>query len=198
MKELFTIEGRAFGPWFDSVRDRIKYITEESKNRTGPVKRYLVKHVWAASLAHSLSLQPSEKTSPYEAIALDRDNLRVELEQERQRIRVKVVEVDSTPHSVKIIKLMASATDARPAPGVYLLLNKSGEVVYVGQSRNVLSRMVGHQEKEFQTVKMIHIKEERERLEIEGVLIKTLAPVFNVQGLGFRREIASAKGVSFQ
>jgi len=194
IKELFSIEGRAFGPWFDMVKPRIKSITEQTRNNTGTSKKYLVKHVWAASLAHGVVLRPSYATSPEDVLRLEIDRLNEQLELERKHIRVKVITVDSAPESIALIRMLASSVEAQPIPGVYFLLRRDGDISYVGQSGNVLSRMAGHQDKDFSSVRMIHIKDEKKRLEVEAQLIKILAPPFNKTGLGFRREIVGATG----
>lgn len=56
---------------------------------------------------------------------------------------------------VYLLKKLVMATDPRPAPGVYFLISNT-DVVYVGKSSCVISRMVGHKQKQYDRVVMIH------------------------------------------
>lgn len=86
-----------------------------------------------------------------------------------------------------LMRQLVSATDVRPAPGVYFLMNKAGEIIYVGQSENVMFRMAGHKEKDFHTVRMIHITKPLERNRLEQRFIHLLKPPINIQYLGVDR-----------
>jgi hypothetical protein len=82
--------------------------------------------------------------------------------------------------AVDIMRQILCATEARPKPGVYFLLGAHSELLYIGKSDNVLSRMSGHDEKEFEFVKMIHVQNSRERTKLEGRLIHLLRPPLNI------------------
>lgn len=85
---------------------------------------------------------------------------------------------------LNLMRLLVGATDIRALPGVYFLMNKSGGIIYVGQSENVMFRMSGHKEKEFHSVRMIHIARPNERIRIETRFIHLLQPPINLQYLG--------------
>lgn len=87
--------------------------------------------------------------------------------------------------AIDLMRLVISASDVRPAPGVYFLLNAAGSVVYVGQSENVLFRMVGHKTKNFASVRMIEVHELVERLRLELRFIHLLVPPLNVALMNF-------------
>lgn len=187
LKELIAAEGAYFGPWLDSVRPRLRSVSLPSRNGTGPVTKYLVRHVWAAALAHGLRLIPTEASKPEAALRAENARLREALAAERGKVRLEYVNVDRTADSLEIVRLMVTATEPQPRPGVYFLLADDDSVIYVGQSKNVLSRMVGHGGKTYATVRMIHVADEKRRLEVEARLIEWLQPPLNLNGLGTRR-----------
>lgn len=80
-----------------------------------------------------------------------------------------------------LLRLLINSTDAKPLPGVYFLLAASGEVQYIGQSKNVLSRMHGHSAKEFAQVRMIRMDDPGQRLALESNLINLFKPKLNLQ-----------------
>lgn len=83
-----------------------------------------------------------------------------------------------------LMRLLVSATEVRPEPGIYFLMNKLGAIIYVGQSENVMCRMSGHKEKDFYSARMVKIKRADERLRIETRFIHLLRPPINLQYLG--------------
>lgn len=188
LQKIVALEGRPFTPWLQEVAPRLRQITEPSKNRTGPVTRYLVKHLWAMSLAHQVVIIPTEQSSPVEVLRQEIDGLRRQLAYLENHPIIKVVEVDRTGNTIDLLRLLATSTEARPHPGVYFLVDSFGHIAYVGQSKNVLARMAGHHDKQFTSVKMIHVKDDKRRLEVEGKLIAIFTPRLNKNGLGFRRE----------
>lgn len=82
-----------------------------------------------------------------------------------------------------LLLLMLTATSPKPVPGVYFLIAESGEVTYVGQSKNVLVRMSGHAERTFENVRMIRVDDSEQRLKLEAYLIKVLAPKENIMNM---------------
>lgn len=84
-------------------------------------------------------------------------------------------------NSTSLLSMALSTTEPLPAPGVYFLLDSSGVVTYVGQSWNVLSRMSGHDDKEFSRVRMLRIDDAKERLMVERQFISLLSPKHNVK-----------------
>ena len=87
--------------------------------------------------------------------------------------------------SVRMMHMVLKATEAKMAPGVYFLQDKSGRVVYVGQSENVLLRMAGHKNKEFSGVKMIRVDRQTDRDDLEQKFIHLLLPPINAALTGF-------------
>lgn len=66
--------------------------------------------------------------------------------------------------------------------GVYLL-RKCGEVVYVGRSENLFSRIARHQDdKDFDTIQFVRMPKSRQAA-YEAELIKSLKPKYNVLGV---------------
>ena len=86
-------------------------------------------------------------------------------------------EVDDILPKNSVTALLVKAHEPRPIAGVYFLVCDD-EIVYVGQSKNVLSRMSGHADKRFNTVKMIPVCEEG-LLTTERMMIKILKPRYN-------------------
>jgi excinuclease UvrABC nuclease subunit len=66
-------------------------------------------------------------------------------------------------------------------PGVYLLFNEGGEIVYVGQSCNCARRIQEHAKtpKVFSNAQFYHLPSENARLILEGILILYFRPVYN-------------------
>lgn len=87
--------------------------------------------------------------------------------------------------AVEILRLVVKSTEIRPKPGVYFLMGSEGEILYVGKSDNVLVRMAGHKEKDFETVKMIHVPRSEDRDKLEARLIHLLTPPLNIHLLTF-------------
>ena len=74
------------------------------------------------------------------------------------------------------------ADHPEPYPGVYLLINDAGEVVYVGQSHDCEVRIGTHRRertKLFTTTQLYHETDRSARLKIEGMLILSLTPQYN-------------------
>lgn len=84
-----------------------------------------------------------------------------------------------------LMRLLVSATEIRPEPGIYFLMDKPGAIIYVGQSENVMCRMSSHKDKAFYSARMVKIVRPDERLRIETRFIHLLQPPINLQYLGF-------------
>ena len=78
------------------------------------------------------------------------------------------------------LKLMIHLGPITSGPGIYFLISSVGEVVYVGQSKNVAYRMRGHATKTFQDIRMISVREERQRDRLEKLFIALFTPEYNV------------------
>lgn len=79
----------------------------------------------------------------------------------------------------ELCRMLAAATPLRSGPGVYMLLDSGGRVVYVGQSASVAARLVGHEGKAYSDVRMIHEPDQDRRLSIESRLVGVLDPPLN-------------------
>lgn len=66
-----------------------------------------------------------------------------------------------------------------PLAGVYILYNQN-EVIYVGQSENVVGRVMAHQDKQFDFYKVIPIRTKKDREYLERILIEFFFPIYNV------------------
>lgn len=95
----------------------------------------------------------------------------IRLESELARARYERLDIAITRHLVQL-------DEAKPVPGVYLLFGATGEVIYVGQSENVLARMAGHSDKPYARARMIALR--RNQLgSVEKALIQHFQPKFN-------------------
>lgn len=65
-------------------------------------------------------------------------------------------------------------------PAVYFLLDSCREVIYVGQSKNPLSRLLAHREKDFACALLLPTEEEH-LLATEAVYISKFKPKLNYQ-----------------
>lgn len=190
--KLITCAQRSFVVWFDSVEPRLT--SRRGLGRNGkPAKLYLVKHVWAAAQAWSMSLFPLKRKESDDVITLrhelaqaNREVLRLKWHAARQKTQPRLHAVhtqDSQDEQIsrEIVAALTRASEPRPRPGIYFLHDTEGQLLYIGQAGNVLSRMIGHTDKPFDSVRMIEIEDHRKRLEIERALIRHLKPPFNVQ-----------------
>ncbi len=188
MKQVFCFDGATFSTWFESVKDRLKSVKTPSKtSRHGDfTTRYLVKSVWAAACAHGHTLQLTETATPQRELASLRYQFLIQEMQTKAHIRALEESMNADKATYKldaaISRRLLLSTEPRPIQGVYMLVNGTN-VVYVGQSVNVLSRMVGHQDKEFDSVRMIPTLDDQDRISLESRLIKMFRPMYNVQGM---------------
>ena len=86
--------------------------------------------------------------------------------------------------------LMLSAGPVTAGPGIYFLC-KSGNLVYVGKSRNVILRLSGHFQKDFDSVYMVPVAEDELRA-TEAFLIRLLRPPLNSHLTGRKRSRAGS------
>lgn len=139
------------------------------------------------SQSHGVILLPTPVSDPAQFIeTLQKENehlrsvadsaLRL-LNIERNAHQKTRLQVDDILPKHSITALLVKAHEPRPIAGVYFLVCDD-EIVYVGQSKNVLSRMSGHADKRFNTVKMIPVGEEG-LLSTERMMIKILKPRYN-------------------
>lgn len=186
---LFSVEGRPLSSWLAEIQPRLRCVTKPTTNGKGTARYYLVKQIWACSLAHGLKLLPAAQLQPrdeaMQALMAELSDLRSKLFVQSQR-PAEVRIVDRTPDHMPMFKALLTATEPRPLPGVYFLI-EGEEITYVGQSQNVLARMHGHTGKTFNTVKMIHVPDSAVRLAMEARLISAFATRDNVKGLENRR-----------
>lgn len=174
--------------WVYANKDRIKNKSiGKAANGTGELRRYSVKSVWAVAKADGLSVTPTYAVSPIEQklAALERANASLEYQVRSNVPDIRVIHAkrEFTQSDLLMLRLLVVATDPRPRPGVYFLVSEAKGIVYVGQSKNVITRMAGHQEKQFDYARMIEIADDKQRLEIEMRLIKLLEPKDNLMGL---------------
>ena len=69
-----------------------------------------------------------------------------------------------------------------PVPGVYLLFDYPGNVVYIGQSSDVARRLKDHRAegtKKFHYALFYQLADETSRLRLEGILILLHLPCYN-------------------
>lgn len=180
--------GGSFLSWFNGVKSRCRKVSIPCKTGASDVStHYLVKNVWAMSQAHGVILLPTPVSDPAQFIeTLQKENehlrsvadsaLRL-LNIERNAHQKTRLQVDDILPKHSITALLVKAHEPRPIAGVYFLVCDD-EIVYVGQSKNVLSRMSGHADKRFNTVKMIPVGEEG-LLSTERMMIKILKPRYN-------------------
>ena len=93
----------------------------------------------------------------------------------------------------RLAELLNKANDLPLSPGVYIMKDKSGTVVYVGKSRklkNRVSQYFQNSKKNFKTAKMVSAAEdfeyilcktEIEALSLENTLIKKYSPKYNIK-----------------
>lgn len=193
---LRIITGVETHGWIYKNRDRIKFVQEVTSNgKMG--RKFLVKHLWAVVRADGLEVEPAGLTvAPAKRIAdllaevesltarnaaLFQSNvMNTTIRRRVETVRVKVTDPD-------LIRLLVLSTEPRPAPGVYFLI-RNGQIVYVGQSKNVLSRMIGHVDKAFSSVRMVEVQDTAERLALEKELIGALNPPLNINGVDMRED----------
>lgn len=199
MSKLFTVVGNGVKKtsknpethsWVYLNKNRIKSKSIGfCANGKGEYRRYLVKSAWAVAKADGLEIFPTYKTSPVEEKIKFLEQRNAHLEQQvmglsaRQEIRVIHAKREFSSSDSLVLKLLVMASDPRPKPGVYFLVSDSHGITYIGQSKNVISRMSGHQSKDYDFARMIEIHDDSQRLEIEMRLIKLLEPRDNVMGL---------------
>lgn len=174
LSEIIAINGpHSFKTWFTAIKHRCRVVEEE---RGQNIRRYyLVKNVWAMCQAHGMDLIDAQVALSKERDRLDRlvEEKRREYEQLLQRAdRASRDLRDAAYQQTKLEqflfckngqhdtpKALLLAIPPAPKGGVYFLI-KDDEVVYIGRSKNVLSRMVGHADKSFDRVLMIPIAED--------------------------------------
>lgn len=214
MCKILRASNTAFQPWLREVMPRLRCVViPRSEKCLGDTRKYLVKHVWAMAQAHSVVLEPTNASDvPGYIERLEATVIKLEAELGRARdfhetyaretTEAKNIALGLDFRGVKDqeghLKVVPSRGGMLPAelaiklilsrapsmnPGVYFLLDKR-EVVYIGQSTSVLSRMVGHNDKVFDDVRMIEVAEAPTRLELERALISEFKPKYNILGTG--------------
>ena len=93
----------------------------------------------------------------------------------------------------RLAELLNKANDLPLTPGVYIMKDKNGTVIYVGKSRklkNRVSQYFQNSKKNFKTAKMVSAAEdfeyilcatEIEALSLENTLIKKYSPKYNIK-----------------
>ena len=93
----------------------------------------------------------------------------------------------------KLEELLKKANDLPLTPGVYIMKDKNGKIIYVGKSRklkNRVSQYFQNSKKNFKTEKMVSAAEdfeyilcktEIEALSLENTLIKKHTPKYNIR-----------------
>ena len=189
LSKIFHKEsGGSFLSWFNGVKHRCRKVSVQCKTGASDVStKYLVKNVWAIANAHDVTLLPTPASAPEKFIAaLQKENdflmdaatsaARL-LDIERSAHQKTRLEMDDVLPKHSVTALLVKSHEPRPIAGVYFLICND-DIVYVGQSKNVLSRMSGHTDKRFDTVKMIATSDDR-LLATERMMIKLLKPIYN-------------------
>ena len=101
---------------------------------------------------------------------------------------------DMMPQTQKrLAELLDKANDLPTTPGVYIMKDKTGNVIYVGKSRklkNRVSQYFQNSKKSFKTLRMVSsaedfeyilCKNEIEALSLENTLIKKYSPKYNIK-----------------
>ena len=159
-------------------------IAGPAPNAKGVLRKYQVKSVWVVAKVDGLDVVETFITSPVDQkIAMLEQENRQWREAQIPQIHVVHAKREFSTSDTLLLKLLVMASDPRPKAGVYFLISNESNITYVGQSKNVLSRMAGHQAKDFDFVRMIEIPDDKQRLEIEMRLIKLLEPRDNLMGL---------------
>ena len=90
-------------------------------------------------------------------------------------------------------ELLSKANSLPPSPGVYIMRDRNGKVIYVGKSRalkNRVSQYFQNSQKNIKTAKMVSAVEsfdyilcqtEIEALSLENTLIKQYTPKYNIR-----------------
>lgn len=100
----------------------------------------------------------------------------------------------SKPHSEHRLALLEQARQAKTSPGVYLMKESSGQVLYVGKAKNLKNRLVTYFQSPVHDIPRIEMlvsrvnhfdliltETEAEALILESTLIKKYKPKFNVR-----------------
>ena len=189
LSKIFHKEsGGSFLSWFNGVKVRCRKVSIPCKSGASDVStHYLVKHVWSMAQAHNVMLLPTPASDPakfIETLQKENEHLRSAADSalrllniERNAHQKTRLQVDDLLPKNSVTALLVKAHEPRPIAGVYFLVCDD-EIVYVGQSKNVLSRMSGHADKRFNTVKMIPVGEDR-LLSTERMMIEILRPRYN-------------------
>lgn len=80
---------------------------------------------------------------------------------------------------LEVLQAMSRASPPAPAPGVYWLIDHQHEVIYVGQSSNVMRRLSAHRHIKHYRCMMIYEGDAGERFKLEGRLILVFKPRCN-------------------
>ncbi len=67
-------------------------------------------------------------------------------------------------------------------PGIYLITNKNNDLMYIGQSKNIASRLSTHLSGKYQKSHLVYILScpKEYLLDVENLLINTLKPIDNI------------------
>jgi len=190
LRKIMQSPHTTFSSWFESVKHRLRVVESPCRTNSGTSRKYLVKQVWAFANAHGVEIEPTSFVVPRAELVAQMDSLEREVRGlRREKLNGEKVNVVIKPWGVENLtaflagfyKQLLAATGPEPFPGVYFLF-EGEEIVYVGQSGNVLIRMAGHAGKKFNFVKMIRIDDQKQRFETESKLISIFNPPLNVNG----------------
>lgn len=174
LSQIIAVNGpRSFATWFEEIKHRCRHVAEPRGR--GVQRSYLVKNVWAMSVAHGVTLIDAQVMKADELSRLSTlvQAKRQEYEQllrgaDKASRAIREAEFETSKLNqflfqksgqLNIPKALLLASPPTPQSGVYFLI-KGDEVVYVGRSKNVLARMAGHVDKSFDRVLMIPVAEE--------------------------------------
>lgn len=167
--------------WFSAIQPRLECKLVKINGPQEYSKRYQAKHLWAIARAHGVTLRLKADAAVDARVSeLLAENAQLRHQIARASLPLAIGSLGGLGVGVAEMMSAICVTEPRRAPGVYFLMTeKPQQVVYVGQSADVLFRMQGHFDKAFDMVRMIHVPDPDERSRLERKMIVLFNPIFN-------------------